>query len=108
MDHSAVAAGGDGVVRAAFGKRDIIHVTDEICTIQVFVCVTFLFVSVSSAECDKLRKDGFRSSQYYSQGPTFSDPSQSTSSLQDDDEDDDKKVHRAKTLQKSTHENINL
>ncbi|XP_072540272.1 NHS-like protein 1 isoform X2 [Salminus brasiliensis] len=23
-------------------------------------------------ECDKLRKDGFRSSQYYSQGPTFS------------------------------------
>ncbi|TSN67122.1 NHS-like protein 1 [Bagarius yarrelli] len=25
-------------------------------------------------ECDKLRKDGFRSSQYYSQGPTFSSP----------------------------------
>ncbi|KAL6095981.1 nhsl1 [Pungitius sinensis] len=43
-------------------------------------------------ECDKLRKDGFRSSQYYSQGPTFSDPLQSTSSLQDEEEDDiDKK-----------------
>ncbi|XP_076021428.1 NHS-like protein 1 isoform X2 [Genypterus blacodes] len=43
-------------------------------------------------ECDKLRKDGFRSSQYYSQGPTFSDPLQSTSSLQEDeDEDIDKK-----------------
>ncbi|XP_028295101.1 NHS-like protein 1 isoform X2 [Gouania willdenowi] len=38
-------------------------------------------------ECDKLRKDGFRSSQYYSQGPTFSDPIQSCSSLQGDEED---------------------
>ena len=47
------------------------------------------------AECDKLRKDGFRSSQYYSQGPTFSDPTQSVSSLQEDEEDDiDKKVRR--------------
>lgn len=108
MDRSAITAGGDRVVRTAFGKRDIIHVTDEICTIQAFVCITFLSVSVSSAECDKLRKDGFRSSQYYSQGPTFSDPSQSTSSIQDNDEDDDKKVHIGKTLQKSTHENINL
>ncbi|XP_028907595.1 NHS-like protein 1 isoform X2 [Ornithorhynchus anatinus] len=26
-------------------------------------------------ECDKLRRDGYRSSQYYSQGPTFSTPS---------------------------------
>ncbi|XP_074540958.1 NHS-like protein 1 isoform X4 [Halichoeres trimaculatus] len=43
-------------------------------------------------ECDKLRKDGFRSSQYYSQGPTFSDPDRSASSLQDDeDEENDKK-----------------
>ncbi|XP_029984501.1 NHS-like protein 1 isoform X3 [Sphaeramia orbicularis] len=43
-------------------------------------------------ECDKLRKDGFRSSQYYSQGPTFTDPLQSTSSLQDyEDDDNDKK-----------------
>ncbi|XP_047184626.1 NHS-like protein 1 isoform X5 [Scophthalmus maximus] len=40
-------------------------------------------------ECDKLRKDGFRSSQYYSQGPTFSDPSQSTGSLQDEEEEDE-------------------
>ncbi|KAM8846389.1 NHS-like protein 1 isoform 3-T3 [Synchiropus picturatus] len=40
-------------------------------------------------ECDKLRKDGFRSSQYYSQGPTFSDPLQSGSLL--DEEEDDKK-----------------
>ncbi|XP_061602420.1 NHS-like protein 1 isoform X3 [Cololabis saira] len=39
-------------------------------------------------ECDKLRKDGFRSSQYYSQGPTFSDPLQSTGSLQDDEDDE--------------------
>uniref|UniRef100_A0A3P9M704 NHS-like 1b n=1 Tax=Oryzias latipes TaxID=8090 RepID=A0A3P9M704_ORYLA len=43
-------------------------------------------------ECDKLRKDGFRSSQYYSQGPTFSEPLQSSSSLQDEeDEENDKK-----------------
>ncbi|XP_077076006.1 NHS-like protein 1 isoform X7 [Siphateles boraxobius] len=34
-------------------------------------------------ECDKLRKDGFRSSQYYSQGPTFS----SSSNSQHEDED---------------------
>lgn len=44
-------------------------------------------------ECDKLRKDGFRSSQYYSQGPIFCDPAQSASSLQDEEEDDhDKRV----------------
>ncbi|XP_060947101.1 NHS-like protein 1 isoform X1 [Limanda limanda] len=42
-------------------------------------------------ECDKLRKDGFRSSQYYSQGPIFSDPLQSISSLQDDEEDENDK-----------------
>ncbi|KAI1897251.1 hypothetical protein AGOR_G00081390 [Albula goreensis] len=41
-------------------------------------------------ECDKLRKDGFRSSQYYSQGPTFSSSTLSSSSLHDD-EDGDKK-----------------
>ncbi|MEQ2183725.1 NHS-like protein 1, partial [Goodea atripinnis] len=39
-------------------------------------------------ECDKLRKDGFRSSQYYSQGPTFSDPKQSTSSIRDEEDDE--------------------
>ncbi|KAL0967812.1 hypothetical protein UPYG_G00257420 [Umbra pygmaea] len=42
-------------------------------------------------ECDKLRKDGFRSSQYYSQGPTFSGRADSQSSLQDDQDDTDKK-----------------
>ncbi|XP_066549897.1 NHS-like protein 1 isoform X2 [Amia ocellicauda] len=41
-------------------------------------------------ECDKLRKDGFRSSQYYSQGPTFSTSNLSDSSLPDH-EDNDKK-----------------
>ncbi|XP_061842912.1 NHS-like protein 1 isoform X4 [Nerophis lumbriciformis] len=48
-------------------------------------------VNLKSAlrECDKLRKDGFRSSQYYSQGPTFSDPLQSSSSLQDDEEEEE-------------------
>ncbi|XP_061097542.1 NHS-like protein 1 isoform X2 [Conger conger] len=40
-------------------------------------------------ECDKLRKDGFRSSQYYSQGPIFSS-SLSNSSLQDIDDYDKK------------------
>uniref|UniRef100_H3DG41 NHS like 1 n=1 Tax=Tetraodon nigroviridis TaxID=99883 RepID=H3DG41_TETNG len=40
-------------------------------------------------ECDKLRKDGFRSSQYYSQGPTFADPAQFVSSSLQDDEDDE-------------------
>lgn len=44
------------------------------------------------AECDKLRKDGFRSSQYYSQGPTFSDSIHSSSSLQDEEDEDEKKV----------------
>ncbi|XP_061667488.1 NHS-like protein 1 isoform X2 [Syngnathoides biaculeatus] len=48
-------------------------------------------VNLKSAlrECDKLRKDGFRSSQYYSQGPVFSDTAPSGSSLCDDDDDDD-------------------
>ncbi|XP_061559846.1 NHS-like protein 1 isoform X3 [Phycodurus eques] len=50
-------------------------------------------VNLKSAlrECDKLRKDGFRSSQYYSQGPVFSDTPQSGSSLHDDDDDDGEK-----------------
>ncbi|XP_035380479.1 LOW QUALITY PROTEIN: NHS-like protein 1 [Electrophorus electricus] len=39
-------------------------------------------------ECDKLRKDGFRSSQYYSQGPTFSGSAHSYSSQQDDEDAD--------------------
>lgn len=32
-------------------------------------------VMLASPECDKLRKDGFRSSQYYSQSPAFSSSS---------------------------------
>ncbi|XP_030628402.1 NHS-like protein 1 [Chanos chanos] len=40
-------------------------------------------------ECDKLRKDGFRSSQYYSQGPTFSGPTHSESNQPDDEDTDD-------------------
>ncbi|KAM4713627.1 NHS-like protein 1 isoform 2-T2 [Anableps anableps] len=50
-------------------------------------------------ECDKLRKDGFRSSQYYSQGPTFSDPKQSTSSLQDDEDDEDDRKSTASSAE---------
>ncbi|KAK9956572.1 hypothetical protein ABG768_014297 [Culter alburnus] len=43
-------------------------------------------------ECDKLRKDGFRSSQYYSQGPTFSGSSNSQHEDEDIEGDDaDKK-----------------
>ncbi|XP_046878252.1 NHS-like protein 1 isoform X2 [Hypomesus transpacificus] len=42
-------------------------------------------------ECDKLRKDGFRSSQYYSQGPTFAGPEPPHGALQDDEDDNDKK-----------------
>ncbi|KAJ8009704.1 hypothetical protein DPEC_G00094290 [Dallia pectoralis] len=49
-------------------------------------------------ECDKLRKDGFRSSQYYSQGPTFSH-----SSLQDDQDDTDKKSTASSEDNKSLH-----
>ncbi|XP_030642474.1 NHS-like protein 1 [Chanos chanos] len=42
-------------------------------------------------ECDKLRKDGFRSSQYYSQGPAFSTNNVSSSSLLDNEETEKKK-----------------
>lgn len=75
------------------------HAVIKISGIQIsffpsLLYLTCFFVSLCPAECDKLRKDGFRSSQYYSQGPTFADPDQSTSSLQDDEEDEnDKKVH---------------
>lgn len=44
---------------------------------------------VCFADCDKLRKDGFRSSQYYSQGPTFSGSAHSRSSQQEDEDEDD-------------------
>ncbi|XP_077409414.1 NHS-like protein 1 isoform X3 [Vanacampus margaritifer] len=51
-------------------------------------------VNLKSAlrECDKLRKDGFRSSQYYSQGPVFSDRPPSASSLHDDRHDEKKSL----------------
>ncbi|KAI4902322.1 hypothetical protein NFI96_003579 [Prochilodus magdalenae] len=39
-------------------------------------------------DCDKLRKDGFRSSQYYSQGPTFSGSAHSHSSQQEDEDEE--------------------
>ncbi|NWU67357.1 NHSL1 protein, partial [Pterocles burchelli] len=44
-------------------------------------------------ECDKLRQDGYRSSQYYSQGPTFSSSSSSgiCESYQDDYEEIEQK-----------------
>ncbi|NXW81412.1 NHSL1 protein, partial [Alopecoenas beccarii] len=43
-------------------------------------------------ECDKLRRDGYRSSQYYSQGPTFSSSSSAVSgSYQDDYEEIEQK-----------------
>ncbi|XP_054872164.1 NHS-like protein 1 isoform X4 [Amphiprion ocellaris] len=50
-------------------------------------------------ECDKLRKDGFRSSQYYSQGPTFCDPVQSGSSLQEDEDDETDKKSTASSAE---------
>ncbi|KAJ6660183.1 hypothetical protein lerEdw1_018110 [Lerista edwardsae] len=43
-------------------------------------------------ECDKLRRDGYRSSQYYSQGPTFSSSSSAIcGSYQDDYEEIEEK-----------------
>ncbi|KAI5090667.1 NHS-like protein 1 isoform X7 [Silurus meridionalis] len=42
-------------------------------------------------DCDKLRKDGFRSSQYYSQGPIFSASAYSRSSQVEDEDDVDNK-----------------
>ncbi|ELK09676.1 NHS-like protein 1 [Pteropus alecto] len=44
-------------------------------------------------ECDKLRRDGYRSSQYYSQGPTFAANSGPLcDDYQDEDEDTDQKT----------------
>ncbi|XP_054992630.1 NHS-like protein 1 isoform X3 [Sorex araneus] len=43
-------------------------------------------------ECDKLRRDGYRSSQYYSQGPTFAAScSPQGEDYQDEDDDTDQK-----------------
>ncbi|XP_060096148.1 NHS-like protein 1 [Heteronotia binoei] len=41
-------------------------------------------------ECDKLRRDGYRSSQYYSQGPTFSSSSSPICGNYQDEEDEQK------------------
>uniref|UniRef100_A0A8C5WGH7 NHS like 1 n=1 Tax=Leptobrachium leishanense TaxID=445787 RepID=A0A8C5WGH7_9ANUR len=44
-------------------------------------------------ECDKLRRDGYRSSQYYSQGPTFSSsPNMVCSHNPEDEEEHDRKL----------------
>ncbi|XP_059504729.1 NHS-like protein 1 isoform X2 [Stegostoma tigrinum] len=43
-------------------------------------------------DCDKLRKDGFHSSQYYSQGPTFTSPSSNHSASCLDEEEDQERV----------------
>ncbi|KAK3563369.1 hypothetical protein QTP86_021847 [Hemibagrus guttatus] len=48
-------------------------------------------------ECDKLRKDGFRSSQYYSQGPTFSSPLLSDGDGQLDQDETEKKKKSSET-----------
>ncbi|XP_031236369.1 NHS-like protein 1 isoform X5 [Mastomys coucha] len=42
-------------------------------------------------ECDKLRRDGCRSSQYYSQGPTFAASSSPCDDYQDEDAETDRK-----------------
>ncbi|XP_074165801.1 NHS-like protein 1 isoform X5 [Sminthopsis crassicaudata] len=42
-------------------------------------------------ECDKLRRDGYRSSQYYSQGPTFSKASSACDTYKDEDEESNRK-----------------
>ncbi|XP_066461604.1 NHS-like protein 1 isoform X3 [Eleutherodactylus coqui] len=43
-------------------------------------------------ECDKLRRDGYRSSQYYSQGPTFSSSDMVCTSYQEDDDEHSRKL----------------
>ncbi|KAM4043459.1 NHS-like protein 1 isoform 1-T1 [Anomaloglossus baeobatrachus] len=40
-------------------------------------------------ECDKLRRDGYRSSQYYSQGPTFTSSTDMVYTNYQDDDDDE-------------------
>lgn len=51
-------------------------------------------------ECDKLRRDGCRSSQYYSQGPTFA----ASSSPCDDYQDEDVETERKCSLSSSEEE----
>ncbi|XP_038196229.1 NHS-like protein 1 isoform X2 [Arvicola amphibius] len=52
-------------------------------------------------ECDKLRRDGCRSSQYYSQGPTFA---ASSSPCDDDYQDEDLETERKCSLSSSEEE----
>lgn len=90
MHHNFITAGG-GEWRLASELR-FTHWWD-LCNSCLYGSFINAFISDCPAECDKLRKDGFRSSQYYSQGPTFSDPAQSVRSLQEDEDDEiDKKV----------------
>ena len=56
---------------------------------------------VPSAECDKLRRDGCRSSQYYSQGPTFATHS---SPPCDEDQDEDEEADQKVRLLSSTRD----
>ncbi|XP_077342885.1 NHS-like protein 1 isoform X5 [Lithobates pipiens] len=55
-------------------------------------------------ECDKLRRDGYRSSQYYSQGPTFSSsPSMVCTSYPEDDEEYSRKSNVLGCICQSCH-----
>ncbi|KAM6185234.1 NHS-like protein 1 [Rhynchocyon petersi] len=54
-------------------------------------------------ECDKLRRDGYRSSQYYSQGPTFSSHS---SPLCDDYQDEDEELDQKCSVSSSEEERV--
>ncbi|XP_043312985.1 NHS-like protein 1 isoform X2 [Cervus canadensis] len=54
-------------------------------------------------ECDKLRRDGYRSSQYYSQGPTFA---ANSSPLCDDYQDEDEETDPKCSLSSSEEERL--
>nr|XP_023409809.1 NHS-like protein 1 isoform X1 [Loxodonta africana] len=54
-------------------------------------------------ECDKLRRDGYRSSQYYSQGPTFS---ANSSPLCDDYQDEDEEMDQKYSVSSSEEERL--
>ncbi|XP_036901548.1 NHS-like protein 1 isoform X6 [Sturnira hondurensis] len=54
-------------------------------------------------ECDKLRRDGCRSSQYYSQGPTFAAPA---SPLCDEDQDEDEEADQKCSISSSEEERL--
>ncbi|XP_043744188.1 NHS-like protein 1 isoform X1 [Cervus elaphus] len=54
-------------------------------------------------ECDKLRRDGYRSSQYYSQGPTFA---ANSSPLCDDYQDEDEETDPKCSISSSEEERL--